>query len=487
MRRLLAAFALSLALAVGLAPGLALAVDGNLAAGNADTAQALTTQAASAPTVTVTRAATGKVAVKVGKSYKLGAKTTAGKLTYKSSKKSVATVSSKGVVKAKKAGKATITVTAKSGSKKATKKVTVTVLAAKKYKAVKKVKAKASATNLKVGNAATVKATFTPTKASNKNVTYKSSNAKVLTVDANGKGKAVKAGTAKVTVTSCDNAKAKASVTIKVANVAGVPVKANLAKYTWTELKKLSDAIAAAKSDEAGLEIAKAYHLASDTGYLGNGVKPLKLWFMNGESKEEPTVDVRILGFRHDTKASGGKAGITFMCSDDIWLRAMNRFKDTNEGGWKGCDMRTWLNADVYDGLPADLRKNIVAVKKKTNNVGWVDSSDTSVVTATTDKLWLPSVVEVYGTDLESAYSWYVDIYYAEGSQYKFYKDLGVTGSSNYWGAAESWHVWLRSPLPNNDTFFCSINASDNEDRKPGEPTAQDGGFGRGVYPCFCL
>lgn len=486
MRRSLAAFALSLALAVGLAPGFALAANGSLAAGNAGATQAPTAQASSAPTVTVTRAATGKVAVKAGKSYKLGAKTTAGKLTYKSSKKAVATVSSKGVVKANKVGRATIIVTAKSGSKKTVRKVAVTVLAAKKYKSVKKVKAKASATSLKVGNTATVKATFTPSKASNKNVTYKSSNSKVLAVDAKGKVKALKAGTAKVTVTSCDNAKAKASVTIKVANIAGVPVKTELKKYTWAELKKLSDAIAAAKSNKAGLEIAKAYHLTSNTGQLVNDGKPLKLWFMNGETKEEPTVNVRIVGFRHDTKASGGKAGITFMCSDDIYLRSMNRFKDTNEGGWKGCDMRTWLNADVYDGLPTDLRKNIVAVKKKTNNVGWVNSSDTSVVTSTSDKLWLPSVVEVYGTDLESAYSWYVDVYYAEGSQYQYYKGMHVTGG-NYWGAAESEHVWLRSPLPNNDTFFCSINASDNEDMKPGEPTAQDGGYGRGVYPCFCF
>ena len=38
----------------------------------------------------------------------------------------------------------------------------------------------------------------------------------MLTVNAAGKVKAIKAGTAKVTVTSCDNAKAKASVTLKV-------------------------------------------------------------------------------------------------------------------------------------------------------------------------------------------------------------------------------------------------------------------------------
>ncbi|MBQ9014992.1 MAG: Ig-like domain-containing protein [Firmicutes bacterium] len=46
-------------------------------------------------------------------------------VTWKSSNKKVATVTSKGVVKAKKKGKATITVTTKDGKKKATCKITV--------------------------------------------------------------------------------------------------------------------------------------------------------------------------------------------------------------------------------------------------------------------------------------------------------------------------------------------------------------------------
>ena len=43
--------------------------------------------AAESPGVSVTRAATGKLVMKKGSTYKLGAKTTSGKLTYKSSKK----------------------------------------------------------------------------------------------------------------------------------------------------------------------------------------------------------------------------------------------------------------------------------------------------------------------------------------------------------------------------------------------------------------
>ena len=75
-----------------------------------------------------------KAKVKVGKKYTLklkyaaGKKATVKKVTWKSSKKSVATVSSKGKVTAVKAGKATIaaTITFKDGSKKKVK-FTVTV------------------------------------------------------------------------------------------------------------------------------------------------------------------------------------------------------------------------------------------------------------------------------------------------------------------------------------------------------------------------
>ena len=220
MKERLTAFFLSLVLAVSFAPGLALAepADGLSVAGavGALEGQGLEQQAVKAPKVKLTRVTTGSLAVQVGASYKLGAKTSAGTLTFKSSNKKVAVVSSKGVVKAKKAGKVTITVTAKYGSKKTVKKVPLRVFLAKKYKAVKKLRAKASATSLAQGATAKVKVSFLPLKPSNKNVVYKSSNPEVLTVSATGKVKALKMGKAKVTVTSCDNAKVKASVTIKV-------------------------------------------------------------------------------------------------------------------------------------------------------------------------------------------------------------------------------------------------------------------------------
>ena len=218
MKKLFPAIVLSLALSVGLVPCLALAAPGEspLPAGSADASKTLVVQASKTPKITVKRAATKELAIKKGSTYKLGAVTTAGKLSYKSSDKKVATVTSKGTVKAKKAGKATITITAKNGSKKVSKKVPVTVLSAKKYKAVKKLEVILPHKCLRVGMTEEAVPEVSPSNASNRNVTYKSSNPKVLTVSAAGMVKAIKPGKAKITITSCANAKAKVSYIVEV-------------------------------------------------------------------------------------------------------------------------------------------------------------------------------------------------------------------------------------------------------------------------------
>ncbi|MCI7627848.1 MAG: Ig-like domain-containing protein [Blautia glucerasea] len=135
-------------------------------------------------------------------SYKVnptGATTT---LKWKSSNKNVAAVDQTGKIVAKKAGKATITVTA--NGKKATVKVSV-------VDPCTSVKVQ-SALTLKAGKSAKLKVTTTP-KTTGQKAAFKSSNKKVATVDSKGKVKALKKGTAKITVTV---GKQKATCTVKV-------------------------------------------------------------------------------------------------------------------------------------------------------------------------------------------------------------------------------------------------------------------------------
>ena len=126
-------------------------------------------------------------------------------MTYTSSNKKVATVSSSGVITAKKSGTAKITV--KAGSKK----VTVTVTVAKK--APTGISGVPASKELKKGKSLAIKAKLTPVGAEGK-ITYQSSNKSVATVDSKGKVKAKKAGTAVITV-RVGNIKRTCKVTVK--------------------------------------------------------------------------------------------------------------------------------------------------------------------------------------------------------------------------------------------------------------------------------
>ena len=142
-------------------------------------------------------------------------------VTWKSSNTKIATVSSTGKVTAKSAGTVTITCTAKDGSgKKATCKVTVTEPKPPVKPTVKvtKLTLNKKAATLSPKETLTLRATVTPTNATNKAVTWKSSNTKIATVSSTGKVTAKSAGTVTITCTAKDGSGKKATCRITVYN-----------------------------------------------------------------------------------------------------------------------------------------------------------------------------------------------------------------------------------------------------------------------------
>ena len=167
------------------------------------------------------------ITIYVGETYKLKATVSPSnasnkKVTWSSSNKKVATVSSSGKITAKKAGTATITCKAKDGSgKKAKVKVTVTK---KKTVKVTSVDLDRNSMSLTPGKTYTLSYDISPSNATNKDVTWKSSDTDVATVTSSGKVTAVSVGSAVITATAKDGSGEKDTcrVTVKPILVNGI-------------------------------------------------------------------------------------------------------------------------------------------------------------------------------------------------------------------------------------------------------------------------
>ena len=146
-------------------------------------------------------------------------------VTYSSSDNDVATVSSKGVITAKGPGYATITVKTKDNSKTDTCRVLV-------IQPVKSVKLNKTSGTLEVGKTYTLKATVSPSDASNQSVKWSTSNKKVATVSSSGKVTAVGNGTATITCKTVDGSKTATYKVTVITKVTGVKLnKSNALLY----------------------------------------------------------------------------------------------------------------------------------------------------------------------------------------------------------------------------------------------------------------
>ena len=151
-----------------------------------------------------------KVTLNKGKTYTLKVSGTKKKVTWSSSNKKVATVNSKGKVTAKKKG--IVTITAKADG--LTVKSKVTVKNPTKSVAVDMLSLDITSVSLNKGNTYKMKVTVFPLNATNKAVTYTTSNKSVVTVS-NGIVKAVGVGTATVTAKSSNGKTVSCKFTVK--------------------------------------------------------------------------------------------------------------------------------------------------------------------------------------------------------------------------------------------------------------------------------
>ena len=200
-------------------------------------------------------------------------------------------------------------------------------------------------------------------------------------------------------------------------------IKPSLDAYTWEELALISRKIQETSSIENALEIALTYHLVDSKHSLkSENTKTVRL-------SDGTEAQVQIVGFKADTFTDDGlPAGITFMFRTPIAMRAVNDSAAT--GGWEQSSLREWLAGEGMATLPNDLHLQIRSVRKLTNNTG--ATKDASSITATDDKLWLPSMSELCGYQAPETFAegfeYLSALYSGEGDQYQLYREQSVSG-----------------------------------------------------------
>jgi|GEM_PF-817903 len=232
----------------------------------------------------------------------------------------------------------------------------------------------------------------------------------------------------------------------------GPEVRDCLNDYSWDEISQISQLISKKGDQNGAIEVAKKYHLCTSDGKL-DGTQTKDITLSGGTQAK-----VMIMGFNHDDKSDGsGKAGITFIFTDDVAKQNMceksdmdSLFQEIQDKGsatlsWEDTSLHAWLSDSFTAQLPSELSDKIVAVDKadavmpliadtvtlyrEDKDVPAVNldyDSDPKAVT-NSDKLWLPSYVEIASPDDTGLDDYGFYAYpLLEGAQYQLFRDTGI-------------------------------------------------------------
>jgi hypothetical protein len=133
------------------------------------------------------------------------------------------------------------------------------------------------------------------------------------------------------------------------------------------------------------------------------------------------------------------KNQVIFSLKDCLAEEHVMNEERTNAGGWPECDMRRWLNEDVFNRLPQELR-DIIEPRKLTTDDGECE-----------DKLWLFSEYEVFGQGWCDKDPGDKHIPYYENPVNRC-KNIGKDGGAGWW--------WERSPGASFTAAFCFVGGS---------------------------
>ena len=145
-----------------------------------------------------------------------------------------------------------------------------------------------------------------------------------------------------------------------------------------------------------------------------------------------------------------------------------------NKDGWPATGMRTFVNNDIYNAIPSEI-KNAIINTTVVSSHGWNDTSNFT----STDKLYLLEPKEIY-TDFDNTTDTAEDL----TRTLDYYTSIGVTTDS-YSGAIKkngtsAYYWWLRAASSNDNYNFYSVISD-------GDWDANIARYTYGVAPAFRL
>ena len=145
---------------------------------------------------------------------------------------------------------------------------------------------------------------------------------------------------------------------------------------------------------------------------------------------EDGVIRMRLAGLHRDVKADGEPVSATWIAGDLTAKR--HRIHHDWFGEYSKSDLRKWLNDELYNRLPDDLKRIIVPVLKRqvAYDADWNCYTDEVV-----DKIWIPSFSEVF-----------------EGGYPDLFSDDESRAMASWW--------WLRSAYSNYDFYFVTSSGT---------------------------
>ena len=152
--------------------------------------------------------------------------------------------------------------------------------------------------------------------------------------------------------------------------------------------------------------------------------------------------------------------GFVIEFADIITNRVINS-TSTTKGSWSATTIRTFVNNDIYNLLPTDLKNGILNTNVITGHGNSEDNNSTS-----TDKLYLLSPIEIYGS-VSTTYDSAINV----TNQLDYYKQNNVslnsydsaiknTVVSGGTGSVNAW--WTRTPAQIMDGQFMMVTDTGN-------------------------